>query len=97
MRPRSFAEIAPELTGHGLPLGKCEAYNRVYDQFYQPQTGKDRRPPYLLTCRGLRHVRQRVLPAGGRKHASCSVLRWWCWHRINTTQLLLAVLEWRVK
>src|SRR6516162_11639480 len=56
-----------------------------------PQTGKDRRPPYLLTCRGLRHVRQRVLPAGGRKHASCSLLRWWCWHRINTTQLLLAV------
>jgi hypothetical protein len=28
-------EIAPELTGHGLPLSKCEAYNRVYDQFYQ--------------------------------------------------------------
>ncbi len=26
------AEIAPELTGHGLPLAKCEAYNRVYDQ-----------------------------------------------------------------
>ena len=25
-------EIAPEPTGHGLPLGKCEAYNRVYDQ-----------------------------------------------------------------
>jgi hypothetical protein len=25
-------EIAPELTGHGLPLTKCEAYNRVYDQ-----------------------------------------------------------------
>ena len=23
-------EIAPELTGHGLPLGKCEAYNGVY-------------------------------------------------------------------
>jgi hypothetical protein len=21
-------EIAPELTGHGLPLSKCEAYNR---------------------------------------------------------------------
>jgi hypothetical protein len=31
----SCAEIAPELTGHGLPLSKCEAYNRVYDQFYQ--------------------------------------------------------------
>src|SRR5262249_24020330 len=30
-----YLEIAPELTGHGLPLGKCEAYNRVYDQFYQ--------------------------------------------------------------
>jgi hypothetical protein len=28
------AEIAPELTGHGLPLIKCEAYNRVYDQPY---------------------------------------------------------------
>ena len=28
-------EIAPELTGHGLPLSKCEAYNRVYDQFYR--------------------------------------------------------------
>jgi hypothetical protein len=28
-------EMAPELTGHGLPLSKCEAYNRVYDQFYQ--------------------------------------------------------------
>jgi len=27
-------EIAPELTGHGLPLSKCEAYNRVYDQPY---------------------------------------------------------------
>ena len=26
------SEIAPEPTGHGLPLGKCEAYNRVYDQ-----------------------------------------------------------------
>ena len=26
------AEIAPEVTGHGLPLSKCEAYNRVYDQ-----------------------------------------------------------------
>jgi hypothetical protein len=25
-------EMAPELTGHGLPLSKCEAYNRVYDQ-----------------------------------------------------------------
>jgi hypothetical protein len=30
-----WREIAPELTGHGLPLSKCEAYNRVYDQFYQ--------------------------------------------------------------
>jgi hypothetical protein len=27
-------EIAPQLTGHGLPLIKCEAYNRVYDQPY---------------------------------------------------------------
>ena len=27
-------EIAPEPTGHGLPLGKCEAYNRVYEQPY---------------------------------------------------------------
>jgi hypothetical protein len=27
-------EIAPELTGHGLPLVKCEAHNRVYDQPY---------------------------------------------------------------
>ena len=25
-------EIAPEPTGRGLPLGKCEAYNHVYDQ-----------------------------------------------------------------
>jgi hypothetical protein len=32
---RLFREMAPELTGHGLPLSKCEAYNRVYDQFYQ--------------------------------------------------------------
>ncbi len=30
--PVSVAEIAPELTGHGLPLSKCEAYNRVYEQ-----------------------------------------------------------------
>jgi hypothetical protein len=30
----SVLEIAPELTGHGLPLVKCEAYNRVYDQPY---------------------------------------------------------------
>jgi hypothetical protein len=27
-------EMAPELTGHGLPLIKCEAYNRVYEQHY---------------------------------------------------------------
>jgi hypothetical protein len=33
--PSSADEIAPELTGHGLPLGKCEAYNRVYDQPYE--------------------------------------------------------------
>ena len=32
---KSDTEIAPELTGHGLPLSKCEAYNRVYDQFYR--------------------------------------------------------------
>jgi hypothetical protein len=29
-------EIAPELTGQGLPLSKCEAYNRVYDQHLGP-------------------------------------------------------------
>jgi transposase-like protein len=29
---KAQAEIAPEVTGHGLPLSKCEAYNRVYDQ-----------------------------------------------------------------
>ncbi len=29
-------EVAPEVTGHGLPLSKCEAYNRVYDQPYGP-------------------------------------------------------------
>ena len=28
---QGMTEIAPELTGHGLPLSKCEAYNRVYD------------------------------------------------------------------
>jgi len=26
------SEIAPEPAGHGLPLSKCEAYNRVYEQ-----------------------------------------------------------------
>ena len=31
----SALEIAPEPTGHGLPLSKCEAYNRVYDQPYE--------------------------------------------------------------
>jgi hypothetical protein len=30
------SEIAPELTGQGLPLSKCEAYNRVYDQHLGP-------------------------------------------------------------
>jgi hypothetical protein len=25
-------EIAPQLTGQGLPLRKCEAYDRPYDQ-----------------------------------------------------------------
>jgi hypothetical protein len=33
-KQQAVAEIAPELTGHGLPLGKCEAYNRVYEQSY---------------------------------------------------------------
>ena len=32
---KSASEIAPETTGHGLPLSKCEAYNRVYDQPYE--------------------------------------------------------------
>jgi hypothetical protein len=31
---RKAYEIAPEVTGHGLPLIKGEAYNRVYDQPY---------------------------------------------------------------
>ena len=31
---KSSLEIAPEVTGRGLPLSKCEAYNRVYDQPY---------------------------------------------------------------
>jgi hypothetical protein len=30
----TWIEIAPEPTGHGLPLSKCEAYNRVYEQPY---------------------------------------------------------------
>jgi hypothetical protein len=29
---RANPEIAPEPAGHGLPLSKCEAYNRVYEQ-----------------------------------------------------------------
>src|SRR5262249_38562664 len=32
--PRLHLEIAPEPAGHGLPLTKCEAYNRVYEQSY---------------------------------------------------------------
>jgi hypothetical protein len=32
---RDRPEIAPELTGHGLPLSKCEAYNRIYEQPYE--------------------------------------------------------------
>ena len=35
MTPKSVpaqSEIAPEVTGHGLPLSKREAYNRVHDQ-----------------------------------------------------------------
>jgi hypothetical protein len=28
--PDAVVEIAPERTGHGLPLSKCEAYNSVY-------------------------------------------------------------------
>jgi len=28
----SYREIAPEVTGQGLPLRKCEAYDRPYDQ-----------------------------------------------------------------
>jgi len=31
---KKFLERAPELTGHGLPLSKCEAYDRVYDQSF---------------------------------------------------------------
>jgi len=30
----AYREIAPEPAGHGLPLSKCEAYNRVYEQSY---------------------------------------------------------------
>jgi hypothetical protein len=31
--PCASTEIAPERTGHGLPLSKCEGYNRVYNEF----------------------------------------------------------------
>jgi hypothetical protein len=34
LRLSARAEIAPEVTGHGLPLSKCEAYKRVYAQPY---------------------------------------------------------------
>src|SRR6516165_2492302 len=57
-----LGEIAPELTGHGLPLGKCEAYNRVYDQFYQS------RP--LQSCgpsTGTVQEANRSAPATGRR------------------------------
>ena len=30
-----LAEIAPECPGQGLPLGKCEAYDRVDDQSFR--------------------------------------------------------------
>ena len=36
----SVPEIAPEPAGHGLPLSKCEAYNRVYSMM-----------PIRATCR----------------------------------------------
>ena len=36
------AEIAPEMTGHGLPLNKCGAYNRVYEQPYDLTIVADR-------------------------------------------------------
>ena len=32
---KRWGGLAPELTGHGLPLSKCEGYNCVYDQFYR--------------------------------------------------------------
>ena len=32
VHPAIAVEIAPELTGQGLPLRKCEAYDRPYDQ-----------------------------------------------------------------
>jgi hypothetical protein len=51
-------EIAPEPAGHGLPLSKCEAYNRVYEQSYgqvvSPLLGLGaggRSPGYLIAPR----------------------------------------------
>jgi hypothetical protein len=29
------AQVIRHMTGHGLPLNKCEAYNRVYEQPYE--------------------------------------------------------------
>ena len=32
LEPLVEPEIAPELTGQGLPPNRCEAYDRPYDQ-----------------------------------------------------------------
>jgi hypothetical protein len=56
-------EIAPEPTGHGLPLIKCEAYNRVYDQLidrerkrFERQQRKVSTLPAALGCGRSRSI-----------------------------------------
>jgi len=55
-------EIAPELTGHGLTLSKCEAYNRVYGQFYRSRgatfaPAEDQNGKSLFRREGIEHSR----------------------------------------
>ena len=59
---RRLTEIAPELTGHGLTLSKCEAYNRVYGQFYRSRgatfaPAEDQNGKSLFRREGIEHSR----------------------------------------
>jgi hypothetical protein len=61
---RISVEIAPEPTGHGLPLSKCEAYNGVYGAILRIELRSSHRfsavgaGPRLRRCGGVKTQRR---------------------------------------
>src|SRR5262249_17204824 len=71
------SEIAPEPTGHGLPLGKCEAYNRSCLDYFVGPRGVDETNTLgavPLPSSAMRRTRSGCCPRAASGHVAVAPL-----------------------